>query len=291
MILGRAQSSAHGVHAQMRRAQPTPAFGILRPLSLGHLADAQARLHSHRVWRTASRRSCLAQPIEHGAGLIVRRALWKPAIADPPGALNPRVGRGTHPDRDRALDWHWLDASLFDLVPASMEADHRLRPERPQYGDLLLHACRTIVEILAERLVLDLVPANADAQAQPAAAEHIDLSRLLGHQRSLPLRQNDHAGHKLKPLGQAGQVAEQDERLVEQGIAGVCAAPVRPVGGASTQHMIVSQQMLVAKRFSRLRIIANSDRIIADLGLRKDNTNTHWGSSKFIHNAEDPATV
>src|SRR6266545_2569370 len=48
MILRRAQPSAHGIHAQVRSAQPTPAFDIARPLSLGHLADAQACLDAHR---------------------------------------------------------------------------------------------------------------------------------------------------------------------------------------------------------------------------------------------------
>ena len=65
------------------------------------------------------------------------------------------------------------------------------RPERAQQGDLLLDAPAARMEVLAERLELDVVPADADAEPQAPAAEVVDLGRLLGDERRLALRQAD----------------------------------------------------------------------------------------------------
>jgi hypothetical protein len=49
------------------------------------------------------------------------------------------------------------------------------------------------VPVGVERLVFDVVPADADAEAQPAAAEQIDLGSLLRDDAGLPLRQDQNA--------------------------------------------------------------------------------------------------
>ena len=100
-------------------------------------------------------------------------------------------------------------------MPAAFEVDHGLGPQPPQDLDLLLGAPAAVPEVLAERLELDVVPAEPDAEAQPPAGEQVDLGRLLGDQRRLPLRQDEHAGDQLEPRRDRGQVAEQDEELVE----------------------------------------------------------------------------
>ena len=52
------------------------------------------------------------------------------------------------------------------------------------------------MEIHAEALELDLVPADADAQAEATLAQRVEAGRLLGDQRRLALRQDQHAGGK-----------------------------------------------------------------------------------------------
>ena len=84
-------------------------------------------------------------------------------------------------------------------MPAAVEVDDRLRPEPPQQVDLLLGAPAAVVEVLAERLELDVVPADPDAEPQTPAGEHVDLGRLLRDERRLPLRQDEHAGDELEP--------------------------------------------------------------------------------------------
>ena len=83
--------------------------------------------------------------------------------------------------------------------------------------DLLAHAPAAIGEVGAERLVLDRVPTEADAEPEPAVGEQIDLGGLLGDERRLALRQDDDARDELERRDR-GEVAEQHERLVERRI-------------------------------------------------------------------------
>ena len=46
-------------------------------------------------------------------------------------------------------------------------------------------------EVLTQRLVLDRVPAQSDAEPEATLGEQVHLGRLLGHQGGLPLRQDD----------------------------------------------------------------------------------------------------
>ena len=59
-----------------------------------------------------------------------------------------------------------LETGVRDLVPAAFEVDQRLGPEETQHLDLLLDPLATIVEIHAESLVFDVVPAEAHAQTE-----------------------------------------------------------------------------------------------------------------------------
>ena len=75
---------------------------------------------------------------------------------------------------------------------------NRLGPQSSEQRDLLVHACPSVREILAERLVFDGVPAEADAEAEPAAGEQIHLRGLLGHERGLALGKDDDPGDQLE---------------------------------------------------------------------------------------------
>ena len=67
-----------------------------------------------------------------------------------------------------------------------------------QQRDLLGHPSSPLAEGLAERLVLDGVPADADAEPEPSLGQQVDLGGLLGDEGGLPLRQDDHPGDQLE---------------------------------------------------------------------------------------------
>ena len=123
------------------------------------------------------------------------------------------------------------------------------------------------MEIHAEPLELDLVPADADAQPEAALAQCIERGRLLGHQRRLALRQDQHAGGELDLLGHAGQEGEEHEgivigRRVRAALAG------RDLGGIDAQHMVRCHEIVKTHALGRLRVVAHDLRPRADIADR-----------------------
>src|SRR4029450_12964731 len=104
---------------------------------------------------------------------------------------------------------------MADLVPLPLEMDYLLRPQRAQHGNLLLTPSPTVMEILAQGLVLDRIPANANPQPQSTTAEHIDLCGLLGNQGGLALRQDEDGSHQLQFLGNASKITHEGQGFVE----------------------------------------------------------------------------
>src|SRR5262245_1309474 len=98
---------------------------------------------------------------------------------------------------------------MADLMPLSFEMDYLLRPQRAQYGNLLLTPLPSVMEILPQGLVLDGIPANANPQPQPTTAEYIDFCSLLGHQGGLALREDEDGCHQLQPPGNASEITHK----------------------------------------------------------------------------------
>ena len=66
-------------------------------------------------------------------------------------------------------------------MPFAFERDVWIGPQRLHDLDLLLGTLAPVVEILVEADELQLVPAYADAEAETAAAEHVETGSLLGN--------------------------------------------------------------------------------------------------------------
>ena len=222
------------LRAMWRRAERTPAFDQ-------RAASAPARRSGPR--RAPRRRS--APAIAAGVGARTRapgRALCRVRARTEAAGTSRRPAARPAPapaprrrpsNGDRPLDGQRVDARPRDwsAPPKSTTA----RSTAPHHGDLLLDAAAAIVEVLVEGFVLDMVPADADAEPQAAAAEDVDLGRLLGHERRLPLRQI-RMPVRARVARAGRQVAEEHERLVEgvvdvvgrfHAIPGGC-APHRP---------------------------------------------------------------
>ena len=137
------------------------------------------------------------------------------------------------------------------------------------------------MEILVQRLVLDVVPADADAEAQAPAGEDVHRGGLLGHQRRLALGQDDDASDQLELLRAGAQVAEQDEHLVKRALVGVRRLPAELVEALQlgAQHVVEDEQVMVAGALGRLGIVADHRGVGADLRLRKHHAESHVLSS------------
>src|SRR5262249_28640190 len=103
----------------------------------------------------------------------------------------------------------------IEVMIRPLEVDQGLGPELPHDGDLLADAAASRVKVLVQGLVFDMVPADAHAETQAPAAEHVHRSGLLGHQRGLPLGQDNDTGDELEAPGAGRQIAEENEDLME----------------------------------------------------------------------------
>ena len=208
--------------------------------------------------------------VERGAGCQHR----EPAVAETPGAPERRFGGGTEPDRDRALHRERRDPRPGHVLVRARERHGTLGEQAAQQLDLLAAPAPAAREVGAQRFVLHRVPAEPDAQAEPAVGEEVDGGRLLGDERGLALRQDDDAGDELQRRDRR-EVAEQHERLVKRGVDVVGAGPRRVDLGIRAEHVVVGQQVREAELLDPLRVGADGSPVGADLGLGKDDTDLH----------------
>ena len=133
-----------------------------------------------------------------------------------------------------------------------------------------------------------MVPADAHPEAQAPAGEDVDCGSLLGHQRSLALRQDDD-GDELEALSAGAQVAEQNEHLVEGALVGIRRTATELVEALqlAAQHVIEDEQVIIACALGGLGVIADHRRVRADLRLGKHHAEFHL---VFLLFAEVPGT-
>ena len=162
-------------------------------------------------------------------------------------------------------------------MPFALISDEIVAPQGTHDVDLFFDALAAIAEIHAERLIFDVVPADADTEPEAALAQDIDGGGLFGDQRRLPLRQDDDAAGELDFFGDAGEISVKHEQFVKT--VGMLVGAFEVVcRGVAAEHMIEGQDMVEAEAFHGLRIIFDGGRIGADFGLRKHGSNTHLRS-------------
>src|SRR5262245_52155775 len=218
----------------MRRAEGTPGLSLLRPGIRCVVGYANAPFDADAGWVTSGSPRVAPHALKRGPPHVIRRKLWEPAIRQTSNAFDHRFYTGsptTKPQGNGTLDRQRVEASVTDMVPAPMEVDHFLRPQGPHHGNLFLRALATIMEILTQSLIFRRVPANANAQAQASAAQHIDFRRLLCDQRRLPLAQNDDCCYQLDALGHSRQVPVEDKGLMKHIVLRIRPLPPRVMRG------------------------------------------------------------
>ena len=214
---------------------------------------------------------------DHGDG-IAGPAAGVPeqeAVAELRRPLQHRRRATAEPDRDRRRRSR-QDAGPLDVVVLAVERDDRLGPQPPQHLDLLLQAPGASPVRRAERFVLDPVPARPHAQAQPAARQHGHLGRLLGHERRLALRGDEHADDELDRARHGGEVTEQHERLVEGVVLRVrTPQPRLAVGVLGPEHVVVGDELRAAELLHALGEVADRPWVVADVARREDDAELH----------------
>jgi hypothetical protein len=170
-----------------------------------------------------------------------------------------------------------IDTGSDDLVEPPLERHQGLREVAAQELDLLLEPARPRLEVHSEPSVFELVPAFSDAEPESAAGQDVDFGRLLRDQRRLSLREDDHSRRQLEPGCRSGQVAEENEGLVERALRRVGGGQVRVHRHVSAEDVVVREEMRVPEVLSRFG--EGTDRAVvgADLGLRKYDAQLQGG--------------
>ena len=132
----------------------------------------------------------------------------------------------------------------------------------------------SLLERHAECVVLELVPADPEPEAEAAITEQIELGRLLGQQRRLTLGPDEDRAGKGQ-VGAAGQVGEHQERFAEGVIDRVGTTEIAEHRSVPTEHVVVGRQVGVAEVCDRLPNGADGAAVTARFGLGENHADVH----------------
>src|SRR5437867_4606309 len=271
------EPGAHSVHGKMGGAEVTPFTSALSPLGRSADGEGEPPFYTDGRGRPARVLHVVAHATQNLPRLVAGLKLREPAVGDLGHALEHGLGHAAEPHRNGALDWERIDAGAVEVVVGALEGHDRLGPQLAHDRDLLGDAPAPGVEVLVQRLVLDVVPADADPQTQTPGGEDVHRRGLLGHQRGLALGEDDDAGHQLQPLGAGPEIAEKHEGLVERALIGVGRAAPQLVEALQlgAEHVVEDEQVIVAGSLGCLRVVADHRGVRADLRLRKHYAESH----------------
>ena len=192
------QAGLHGVHRQVAGPSGFPCgdvggerVAIVGPTDPAFHSEA-LRVAARRLGRAVAPararspgrgRAPSSETSRRRADRRVRRRDRRPHRTTPGSA----AGWATAPAPPPVTVWY-LPSKVTDRSVQSLRMSSTCSSER----------LPRLVNVSPERLVLDGVPAQADAEPEPPAGQQVDLGGLLGHQRRLPLRQDDDAGDEFE---------------------------------------------------------------------------------------------
>ena len=176
----RVQAELDRQHRDVRASGRSPAFRGLRHLGVALRARVAI---SSKPKPSADR---LPPPCDDGRGHAfhggVDVAGEREAVAEPAAPPVRRLGEAPDPDRDQPPRSR-VDAGSLEAIEATLERDQRLRPQVAQQLDLLVQSRAPSGEVLAQGVVLDVVPPGADSEPDPLAREQVGVGGLLGDER------------------------------------------------------------------------------------------------------------
>jgi Luciferase-like monooxygenase len=271
--LDRIEAETHRDHRDMRTTNLAPGIDLGRELAHA-LARERRKVRTEVVHGPAKAAHALTHLFPRGDA-VVEAATEYEAIGEPSSPLERHGAKSSKPDRDGPRRLRHKCGSI-NAVEAAGEVDDRFGEQPAEKIDLLLLPSAAGAEVLTEGLVLDVAPTDPHTEPQPTAREQIDIGCLPGHECGLALRQDEDARGELDPLGDAGQIGEHHERIVEWVMLGIRARQrERSIGVHGAEHMLIGEEVIKAEILDRFPDAANRVGISSKLGLRVDDTDLH----------------
>ena len=146
-----------------------------------------------------------------------------PAVAVPRGAAQGRGGVAANPDRRmRLLHGKGFSANVGIAVIFACEAGGRLGPELFENANPFIGHGAALVEVGAvQRLELLFQPADAHAQRDASAGQHIERCDHLRGQHRIAVRQHQHGRNQTQPFCRTRHHAKNGKRLQRVATAGM----------------------------------------------------------------------
>jgi hypothetical protein len=205
-----------GVSSHMGHAGLLPEQEFAPPVLAGPGTRGHPNLDTYVFWVSTSLTHQSAQFLKCPQRRIARREVkWHEAI--PVFRCTPKCRLGvTAEPYWNAASWRArVDTGVVDTMELAGEGNMLLPPQCLHDSHLLRGSLAAIMKILIQTHKLNLVPANADTEAESAPAENIEAGRLLSDQDGLTLRQNQDAGGQTDFAGAPSQKAEKNKRIME----------------------------------------------------------------------------
>jgi len=121
-----------------------------------------------------------------------------------------------------------------------------------------------------------VVPADSHSESESACGQQIDVGGLAGHQCRLPLRKDEHPGGQTDALGDAGEIAEHDQRVMERIALGVRAGKWRSaVVVHCAQYVVIGEEVVKPQVLDRFPDPTYGIGVFTEFDLRVDDTNLH----------------
>lgn len=178
------------------------------------------------------------------------------------------------------------------VIPGPLECYLVLSPKLAEQPDLLLNPAAASRIRHPKRLILDLVPANSDAQAQTTVGQQVELCCLLRHQDGLTLRENEDAGGEPDAAGPSRNPREEDKGLVE-GIGEIVQSiPAGPRFPRCAHDVVEHQQVRKVELLSSFDKSTERVMLRRDLNLRNHHADAHaFTSAPIVRNATRRSTL
>src|SRR4051812_7945343 len=157
----------------MRATSLPPTVDLCREVA--HAAARKRHVIGAEVLdRPAQALDAVAQPFPGSGGVVDTAAEEDEAVREAGGPVERLLTRSAKPDRDgpRRLGH---ERGPVHPIEAPREVHNRFCPQPAQQLDLLLLPDAAGTEVLPQGLVLDVVPAHPNAQAQPTTGQEIDI--------------------------------------------------------------------------------------------------------------------
>src|SRR4030095_9123754 len=250
------EASAHRIYGHVAGTQSTPRFDTLLPCVFVQALDTDPGINTKIFAIAASFFEVAVELLNIRFSVVVRCPTSRhPPITEPCSALEGRLGSTPEPDGDGTLHGQRIDPGVVNDVVRGLVLGQRLGRELAQHLNLFFSPASTRLKFLAERVVLDVIPANPDAKTQTSPTQHVDLCSALGDQGGLALRQDENTRHQSESRGDGSEKSEEDHGLMERMLISIRPREFWFTIRMRPEHVVVDEQIVIAKSLGGLGVI------------------------------------